>query len=112
MSKTNKLIVGEPVLTIKDLSKVEDAFIALARQVGSTLEEIAADFTKAWELVFGPVFYDDPDTAIMVHTEQPRSPKHSYTFSVQRKRRSIDIYPVYQADLKPPRNLPYQRRNY
>lgn len=112
MSGTNELIAGGPVLTIDDLSKVEDALITWLRQVSSTLEEIAADLTRTWELVFGPVFYDDLDTVITAPTERPRSPKHPYTFPVQRKWRQIDICPIYQANLKPPRNLPYQRRNY
>lgn len=112
MSGTNELIVGRPVLTIDDLSKVEDTLITWLRQVSSTLEEIAADLTRAWELVFGPIFYDDPDSAIMVHTKRPQSPKRPYTFPDRQKRQPIDICPIYQANLKPARNLPYQRRNY
>lgn len=93
------------------LKAVENAFIAW-KQVGSTLEEIVADLTNAWERVFGSVFYDDPDPAIMVHTKQPQSPKHSYRFPVRQKHQQIDICQSYHPNLKPPRNLPYQRRNY
>ena len=112
MSGTNEFIVGGPVLTIDDLSKAVENAVVVWKQIGSTLEEIAADLMRAWELVFGPVFYNAPDTVITAPTERPRSPKHPYTFPVRRKWRQIDICPVYQANLKSPRNLPYQRRNY
>ncbi len=93
------------------LNAGEDALIAW-KQVGGTLKKITADLIKAWKKVFGSVFCEDSDAIIMAPTGHSRSSKHSYTFPVQRRRRQIDICPIYRANLKLPRNLPYQRRNY
>lgn len=93
-------------MTTEEVIRALDTLTEAWDAVATSINECAKAITQLFEQIFGV------ETPSLRPNGLPRSPKHPYTFPVRKRRVRKDISCNYRVDLKPLRNLPYQRRNY
>ena len=93
-------------MTTEEAIRALDTLTEVWDFVATSINELAKGLTQLFEQIWGV------ETPSLRSNGLPRSPKHPYTFPVRKRRVRANISCHYRVDLKPPRNLPYQRRNY